>query len=48
MANRWGMIQNPYFSFYMEIAVLFWAEIGVTFVALSFMLYNILYDEISN
>ena len=42
------MIQNPYFSFYMENAVLFWAEIGVTFVALSFMLYNILYDEISN
>jgi membrane-bound metal-dependent hydrolase YbcI (DUF457 family) len=44
----WEMIQNPYFSFYMENAVLFWAEIGVTFVALSFMLYNILYDEISN
>ena len=44
----WEMIQNPYFSFYMENAVLFWVEIGVTFVALSFMLYNILYDEISN
>jgi membrane-bound metal-dependent hydrolase YbcI (DUF457 family) len=44
----WEMIQNPYFSFYMENAVLFWAEIGVTFVALSFMLYNTLYDKISN
>jgi membrane-bound metal-dependent hydrolase YbcI (DUF457 family) len=44
----WEMIQNPYFSFYMENAILFWAEIGVTFVALSFMLCNNLYDEISN
>jgi len=29
----WEMIQNPYFSFYMENAVLFWAEVGVILVA---------------
>jgi hypothetical protein len=46
--NVWEMVQNPYFSFYMENAVLFWAEIGVIFVAMSLMLYNMLYDKISN
>jgi membrane-bound metal-dependent hydrolase YbcI (DUF457 family) len=44
----WEMIQNPYFSFYMENAVLFWAEIGVTFIALSLTLSNILRNKISN
>jgi len=32
----WEMIQNPYFSFYMENAVLFWAEVGVILVAGAF------------
>jgi membrane-bound metal-dependent hydrolase YbcI (DUF457 family) len=28
----WEMIQNPYFSFYMENSFLFWAEIGLLFL----------------
>jgi hypothetical protein len=27
------MIQDPYFSFYMENAFLFWIEVGVPFIS---------------
>ncbi|MBT3180750.1 MAG: metal-dependent hydrolase, partial [Candidatus Marinimicrobia bacterium] len=36
----WEMVQNPYFSFYMENAFLFWIEIGVILFAGALLLYN--------
>ncbi|MBC8216530.1 MAG: metal-dependent hydrolase [Candidatus Marinimicrobia bacterium] len=34
----WEMVQNPYFSFYMENRILFWSEVGVILLAGTFLL----------
>jgi membrane-bound metal-dependent hydrolase YbcI (DUF457 family) len=36
----WKMVQNPYFSFYMENKVLFWGEIGVILIAGALLIYH--------
>jgi len=36
----WGMIQNPYFSFYMENTCLFWIEIGVIMCGGALFIYT--------
>jgi len=36
----WEMIQNPYFSFYMENSFLFWSEIGLLFTTVIILYRN--------